>query len=339
MGSIRKASSALFKAVKNGIGKMRYRIYGTQSENKDAKGTRSVALEKEVGETVMFPLVVETQPETCTATAESAMNSDLGEVYPLETIAPLRTPIFVEMGQNLSFCTTGIKKVGKDILFLYDIDDTLYHPSNKLQVNEKAFLAGKYASLQNDPNALSFEECMERVHLYSTCFYLYGKISLEAYWEMLSEFDYLQYLSPDPALREFLLSMDNIRRCCFTNGPRERAENILAKLGLLDCFEVVVCLAKYDTNFCSKPLPAAYEFVTEVLGIEVPGNVCFFDDAEENIVTSKEIGWNGYWITAKDNIIDLSIRAIHELRKAGILTTGAVQDDDPALGTSEVSAR
>lgn len=222
-------------------------------------------------------------------------------------------PIFIEMGSDPDSIKHGLEKVGREVLFLYDIDDTLYHPSNDLQRKEREFLMEKYSSLSNGMELEAFDECLSTFYLYSSLFHNHGKIPLEEYWEMVSEFDYLQFLTPDPRLRDLLLSMKNIRRCCFTNGPRDRAENILTKLGLMDCFDVVICVGKYDKTFCCKPRDSAYEFVVKVLGIEAPGNVHFFDDAVINIDKAIEVGWNGWLMTENDNVIDVSSRVLQAI--------------------------
>lgn len=227
---------------------------------------------------------------------------------------PFKMPIFIEMGQAPEAAKEGVRKIGGDILFLYDIDDTLYHPSNNLQLLEREFIKEKYLSLKDGSTAEGFESDIAEAHLYSSLFYTQGLLSLEEYWEMLSEFDYLQYLSADERLRSFLLSLEGVRRCCFTNGPRDRAENILTKMGILDCFEVVICIGKNDKTFCYKPRTESYDFVTKVLGIETPGNVHFFDDSEANISKAREVGWNGWLMTGECNIIDVSLDALQAAR-------------------------
>lgn len=230
---------------------------------------------------------------------------------------PFKGPVFIEMGQDPDAVGLELRKIGRDPLFLYDIDDTLYHPSNNLQRLERVFLTEKFMGLKN--SQLSFDECLQMVNLYSAAFHAHCNLSLEEYWEMLAEFDYLRHISANPMLREFLLSMEGVRRCCFTNGSKDRAESILTKMGLLDCFEAVVCIGKLDKSFCCKPLDNSYSFVSRVLGIEVPGNVHFFDDSERNISKSRELGWNGYLVTENDCIIDVSMRALEAVQQRLVL--------------------
>ncbi|AFN83052.1 hypothetical protein EROM_051210 [Encephalitozoon romaleae SJ-2008] len=303
MRTIGNAAKAAFKVLSNGIKKAKHKaeklVSGFGNKKKDA----SDSAEKSEG--ISFPV-----------RSGIGDSEDCPQDYKdLLVEKPFKDPVFIEMGQDPDLISAEFRKIGKDVLFLYDIDDTLYHPSNNLQKMERKFLEEKYLSFKKDGTLETFKEELSLSLLYSSLFYNYVGISLEEYWEMLSEFDYLQYLSPDVNLRNFLLSMKNIRRCCFTNGPRDRAENILAKLGVLDCFEVVISIGKYDKTFCCKPLIKSYEFVTKVLGIESPGNVYFFDDSEINIIKAREFGWNGELITRDHNIIDVSSRILQEINE------------------------
>nr|AGE95419.1 hypothetical protein ECU05_1170 [Encephalitozoon cuniculi] len=296
MGAIESAARAAFKVFVNGIKKVRRKAGKLVFSSKDERrpSINPNRKEREAGFSVESKVL---NSEELLPGYEAPMSE-----------RPFKGPVFIEMGQDPASINTKPRKIGNDILFLYDIDDTLYHPSNNLQEMERKFLVEKFLSLKEGSTPEMFEDQLNVALLYSALFYKYGNLSLEEYWEMISEFDYLQYLSPDMDLRNFLLSMKNVRKCCFTNGPRDRAENILTKIGILDCFEVVVCIGKYDKTFCCKPLSESYEFVTKVLGIESPGNVYFFDDSENNIIKAREIGWNGWLITRDCNILDVSSR-------------------------------
>ncbi|AFM98337.1 hypothetical protein EHEL_051280 [Encephalitozoon hellem ATCC 50504] len=302
MRTIRSVTKAAFKVLAHGIKKVKHKAKRLVSSTGVEKERTSNSVGKL--EDALF------STETEIRNSEDYLPAHKG----LQSERPFKGPVFVEMGQDPDLLNIGLRKIGKDILFLYDIDDTLYHRSNNLQEMEMEFLKKKYLSLKNDGED-SFEEQLSQSCLYSSLFYNHVGISLEEYWEMMSEFDYLQYLSPDVKLRSFLLSMKNVRRCCFTNGPSDRAENILTKLGILDCFEVVISIGKYDKTFCCKPLEESYKFVAKVLGIECPGNVYFFDDSEKNISGAEKAGWNGVLITEDCNIIDVSSQVLQRIRK------------------------
>lgn len=303
MRTIGNAAKAAFKVLSNGIKKVKHKakklVSGFNGKKEDTSGSA------EKSEVISFPV-----------RAGIRDSEDCLQGYKdLQGERPFKGPVFIEMGEDPDLINAEFRKVGKGVLFLYDIDDTLYHRSNNLQEMERRFLKEKYLSLKKEETPEMFEEQLSLSLLYSALFYNHVGISLEEYWKMLSEFDYLQYLSPDVNLRNFLLSMKNVKKCCFTNGPRDRAENILAKLGVLDCFEAVISIGKYDKTFCCKPLIESYEFVTKVLGIESPGNVYFFDDSEINIIKAREFGWNGKLITKDCNIIDVSSRVLQKINE------------------------
>lgn len=250
---------------------------------------------------------------------------------------PFKRPIFVEMGQDPGTIKLPIEPVGKRVAFVFDIDDTLYHPRDYLQAEEKKFLKRMYDTLTEDRDTPPFMDSLVRTHLYSRTFYEDCGMSLEEYWEMLDGFDYMQYVKPNQELREFLLSMDSsIRRFCFTNGPRDRAENILTGLGVIDCFEVVIHLGKYDTTFCCKPHDASYAFVASVLGIETPENIYFFDDTKLNTDKADVLGWNGYWTTPERHIFPSMALALSDLENnRRRLLAGLSQASETARAVAE----
>ncbi|KAM0672775.1 hypothetical protein CWI42_051770 [Ordospora colligata] len=317
MGVVGRITRAASKVIRNGVKKLKK---GTRFIIKGRKG--------DVGECIYSGEYEECESKCGQQEVinDRVMHEDIPVEYEIMNARSFSMPVFIEMGQEVN--SLGLKRIGGEVLFLYDIDDTLYHRSNGLQEEERMFLKQKYVSLKEGVTYDLFEKYMSMSYLYSHMFNEYGGISLEEYWKMLSEFDYLQYVSPDPSLRSFLLSMSNVRRCCFTNGPRDRAENILTKMGLLDCFEAVICIGKYDSTFCCKPKYVSYEFVMRVLGIDMPENIHFFDDSESNVNKAKEMGWNAWHINGEEHIIDVSLNALRAVHtsKNSLLDPQSIED-------------
>jgi len=311
MGMVEKITHAARKVIRNGVKKLKK---GTKFIVRGWKG--GISEFSDYGEDEDCESKFEQHEDRVN---HEMVHQDIAVNYEMINARSFNRPVFIEMGQEATGAELGLKKMGNEVLFLYDIDDTLYHRSNGLLEKERMFLKQKYISLNEGATHDMFEKHMMMSYLYSHMFNEYGGISLEEYWVLLAEFDYLQYVSPDPSLRSFLLSMNSVRRCCFTNGPRDRAESILTKMGLLDCFEAVICIGKYDTTFCCKPRDVSYEFVTRVLGVDTPENVHLFDDSESNVAKAREMGWKGWHITGDDHIIDVSLnalRAVHTARNS-----------------------
>jgi pyrimidine 5'-nucleotidase len=95
------------------------------------------------------------------------------------------------------------------------------------------------------------------------------------------------YLSPDPALREMLLSLPG-KRWVFTNGDAAHAGRVIAALGLEGCFEGVIDIVAI--NFICKPLPEAYHQAMQLAGESDPARCLFADDSPRNLAPAREMG-------------------------------------------------
>ena len=77
------------------------------------------------------------------------------------------------------------------------------------------------------------------------------------------------------------------RKLILTNGSRKHAENVAAKLGILDRFEDIFDIAA--ANFVPKPDRRAYETFLEKHAVE-PGRAAMFEDIAKNLVVPYELG-------------------------------------------------
>jgi pyrimidine 5'-nucleotidase len=117
------------------------------------------------------------------------------------------------------------------------------------------------------------------------------------------------YLQPDPALREMLLSIPK-RRWIFTNSDRPHAERVMTKLGIEDCFEGMVDV--YAIEPYPKPQPEAYQLALKFAGVAEPKTCALLDDSTRNLASAKEtgfftilVGQNGAHPAADRTLLDI----------------------------------
>ncbi|GIL86726.1 hypothetical protein Vretifemale_14970 [Volvox reticuliferus] len=139
--------------------------------------------------------------------------------------------------------------------------------------------------------------------------------------------DYDTLLQPDPSLRDILCSID-IPKYILTNANRMHAECVLARLGLIDCFqglfyfENVMELAAshgFDVSHgvLCKPNPRIYQLVAEQLGVGL-SDVIFFDDSARNLASAHALGTTTV-LVGNDKLspgVDLAIPTLHDLPTA-----------------------
>lgn len=114
------------------------------------------------------------------------------------------------------------------------------------------------------------------------------------------------YIEKNEELIEILTRI-KYPKYCFTNAFPNKAEKILKKLEVEDCFKKVFCSIddpKKVEQWITKPQKEAFEFVEKYLGIDKnETSIIFFDDSLENIIMAKEVGWIAYHVTKEEDIV------------------------------------
>ena len=83
------------------------------------------------------------------------------------------------------------------------------------------------------------------------------------------------------------------RKLIFTNGDRDYAGRVLARLGLSGSFEAI-----HDIHACAyrpKPHPESYRAMLDALDVE-PGTALFADDMARNLKPAKDLGLATVWV-------------------------------------------
>ncbi|EOB15152.1 hypothetical protein NBO_8g0017 [Nosema bombycis CQ1] len=223
----------------------------------------------------------------------------------LTQVKPIQRPLYVPMIENVypkAFIEN--KSYSYDKVLIFDIDHTLYKFSDQLHEAEREGhkrVIEKYKncnpeSLYLDGFPIDFDKC------YST----FNITPLE--YELLKEVDYAKYIQRASSKLINYLSNCKYKKCCFTNGLKWRAQQILQKLEIEEYFDCVIVTSDEGEAPIMKPEEKAFLFVEGLLDVK-PGQIYFFDDKLDNIVAAWERGWNGFLVGKDEDLVDLVIRS------------------------------
>ncbi|WVZ08769.1 hypothetical protein V8G54_022115 [Vigna mungo] len=241
---------------------------------------------------------------------------------------------------------------------LFDMDDTLYPLSSGLNLacrkNIEEYMIKhlhmeesevpkicldfykEYGTTMAGLKAFGYEFDNDEFHAY-----VHGRLP---YWK----------LKPDPVLRNLLLSMPQ-RKIVFTNADEAHAHRVLNRLGLIECFDSVICfetlnppdhtdvptdnrvlawsncnsLNKEDCNqvesecfnsktqILCKPSVEAIEAAIKIANVD-PRKTLFFDDSARNIASGKAAGLNTVIVGRSDLVpgADHALNSIHNIKEA-----------------------
>ncbi|MFY8163785.1 MAG: pyrimidine 5'-nucleotidase [Brevundimonas sp.] len=93
-------------------------------------------------------------------------------------------------------------------------------------------------------------------------------------------------LEPNPRLVEQLMRLPG-RRFVFTNGARDYADRVLARLGVTACFDGVFTIE--DADLTPKPAPSTFRHFIDRFGFD-PHRAAFFEDTPRNLEPAKALG-------------------------------------------------
>lgn len=143
---------------------------------------------------------------------------------------------------------------------------------------------------------------------------IHYKIDSVDYLNFVHDLPLKEYLSPDPTLRDMLLSIPG--RCwVFTNADSHHAKRVLNILTIHDCFEGMIDILMMDP-LC-KPREEAYSFALKHVGASDPGRCVLLDDSVRNLTPAKEIGLFTVLVGSNGAHpgVDRSVADIHDLLK------------------------
>jgi putative hydrolase of the HAD superfamily/pyrimidine and pyridine-specific 5'-nucleotidase len=120
--------------------------------------------------------------------------------------------------------------------------------------------------------------------------------SIDEYLEFAHDIDADSILSPNPTLRELLLSIDpSIPKYIFTASVKSHAITCLKKIGILDLFEDRII----DTKVCdlhTKHDERSFHAAMKFAGITDSTGCVLLDDSTKNIDTARRMGWRPFLV-------------------------------------------
>ncbi len=178
--------------------------------------------------------------------------------------------------------------------WLFDLDNTLYDANSgvfpQIDRNMKRFLMDEFA-LQEDA-----------AHAYQKRLYAdYGTtlsglmaergLDPARFLHHVHDIDVTE-LGPDERLISALKRLPG-RKAIFTNASAKHAENVAARLGILDQFDAIFDIVSAD--YKPKPDITAYEKTLKHYGVE-GRRAAMFEDLKRNLVPAAALGMTTVWI-------------------------------------------
>ena len=178
--------------------------------------------------------------------------------------------------------------------WLFDLDNTLYRADCGVFDQIESRMTDYVARLSGLPRAQARVLQKSLYHAHGTT--LNGLMRLHG----ADPDDYLAYvhdidlsgLVPDPDLNAAVARLPG-QRYIFTNGCRDHALRILAKIGMAHLFDAIWDIRTF--GFVPKPVAAAYDSVVAAGKLD-PHQAAMFDDIAHNLVAARALGMTTVWL-------------------------------------------
>ncbi len=172
--------------------------------------------------------------------------------------------------------------------WIFDLDNTLYSHEAQIwpQVDARitAFVADLFGIDGISARALQKYFYHQHGTTLKALMDVYG-VDPYAFLDFAHDIDH-SAIDLNPALGKAIEALPG-RRLILTNGSRKHAENVAAKIGILDHFEDVFDIVAAD--FIPKPDRRAYEMFFERHAVD-PANAAMFEDIAKNLVVPHDTG-------------------------------------------------
>lgn len=178
--------------------------------------------------------------------------------------------------------------------WVFDLDNTLYPARCNLfaQIDARmgAFIA---QALDVDPAEARRIQKKYYVEHGTTLAGLMAEHGMrpEPFLDYVHDID-LSVIAPDPALDAALARLPG-RRFIFTNGSARHAENVAARLGVLNRFHGIIDIAA--CGFVPKPQAGAFDRFLGHARAQ-PGHAAMFEDIAQNLEVPHRLGMRTVWV-------------------------------------------
>jgi putative hydrolase of the HAD superfamily len=200
----------------------------------------------------------------------------------------------------------------------FDLDDTLYPAKSGLwdaiRDRMNTYML-KFMDLPLDEIVSLRQEYLEAYGTTLRGLQAHYDVDADDYLAFVHDLPLEQFILPDPALRELLLSLPQ-KRWIFTNADINHANRVLKILGVADCFDGVIDIRA--TDFACKPDQVAYQRALALAKDDDPGRCVIFDDALRNLAPAREIGFYTVLVGKNDpsHSVDCTIPSLHMLSES-----------------------
>jgi putative hydrolase of the HAD superfamily len=179
-------------------------------------------------------------------------------------------------------------------VWIFDLDNTLYDASSgvfpQIDRNMKRFLMAEFGLDEASAHAYQKELYRDYGTTLSGLMVRHG-LKPERYLDHVHDID-LAGLNADAALAAALKRLPG-RKAIFTNASRGHAENIAARLGILDQFDAIFDIVTAD--YRPKPDPLCYGRVLSHYAAE-GRRAAMFEDIKRNLKPAAALGMTTVWI-------------------------------------------
>jgi putative hydrolase of the HAD superfamily len=213
--------------------------------------------------------------------------------------APVAQAIFGTM-ESLNIAGNGTvgRDAGPDFRhvrdWIFDLDNTLYRADNGIFAQIESRMTDYVMALLKLEREEAWARQKDLYRRYGTT--LNGLMTEhgaepDAYLHYVHDID-LSSLGPDRSLGEAIARLPG-RRFVFTNGCRDHAARILARLDMAELFEAVWDIR--TMGFAPKPDARAYASVVEAAGVTC-AKAAMFDDIARNLSPARAMGMTTVWL-------------------------------------------
>jgi putative hydrolase of the HAD superfamily len=201
--------------------------------------------------------------------------------------------------------------------WIFDLDNTLYHPRANLFAQIDARMTRfiqNLLGLEHDA-ARAIQKGYFRDHGTTLRGLMANhRVNPHDFLDYVHDID-MSVLPADPGLGAALAKLPG-RRIVFTNGDGAYARRVLRQLDIEDAFDAVHCIVA--TDFVPKPEPSIYAGFVAAQRLD-PARSLFVEDMARNLKPAKELGMTTVWVangseygalSADDGHVDLVIEDV-----------------------------
>jgi putative hydrolase of the HAD superfamily len=178
--------------------------------------------------------------------------------------------------------------------WIFDLDNTLYHPSARLfdQIDARmtAFIARRLKVSREAADRMR-HDYWQRYGITLKGLVEHHAIAPGEFLDEVHDID-LAGLAPDPALAARIARLPG-RRIVHTNGARAHAERVLRARGLAGAFEAVYGIE--DKGLVPKPSREAYDRIRAAARF-APERAAMIEDDARNLAEPKALGMTTVWL-------------------------------------------